>query len=111
MSLLRPTDTFGISSSDEAADGDLLTKRAPVRLDRSNAGMDEVGKSSISARITELLGGQEFDLGRDYRFEQLPASNDQIVVLNRRGLYDIMRVLYSADEPETTVYVRWVAHR
>src|SRR5262249_10555251 len=44
-----------------------------------------------------------------YHFEQLPAPNDQIIILNRRRSYDIMRVLHSAREPETTVYVRWVA--
>jgi len=58
-----------------------------------------------------VLNGQQTTLDGEYHFEQLSAPNDQIIILNRRRSYDIMRVLHSAREPETTVYVRWVACR
>ena len=38
-----------------------------------------------------------------------PVPNDKIVITNRRGAYDVMRVLSAAPAPETTVYVRWLA--
>ncbi|SRR6266436_927850 len=91
--------------------GDLVTERAPDLVDGSHSETDEVKQISICARITEVRDGQQTDLGGNYHFEQLPAPNNQIVILNRRGSYDIMRVLYLAHEPETSVYVRWVARR
>ena len=109
MSVLQPTDDFRVSSVGGVGGGDLVTERAPDPVDRSHSETDKSKQASIGARITEVRDGQQTDLGRDYRFEQLPAPNDQIVILNRRGSYDIMRVLYSTREPEASVYVRWVA--
>lgn len=94
-------DDLTILSVPGAAVGDLSTERAPDPVDRALLGVS----------ITEVADGRKTDLGGDYNFEQLPALNDQIVISNRGGSYDIMRVLYSAHEPKTTVYVRWVARR
>src|SRR6266446_821325 len=109
MSVLGSTEDFSIFSVGGTGVGDLVTERAPDPVDRSRSETDEVKPRLICARITEVLNGQQFGLGGDYHFEQLPVPNDQIIILNRQRSYDIMRVLYSAREPETTVYVRWVA--
>jgi hypothetical protein len=101
MSVLWPTDDLSISSVGGMGVGDLATERVP----------DAVKPTLICARIAEVRDGQQTDLGGDYYFEQLPVENDQILILNRRGSYDIMRVLYSAREPEPAVYVRWAARR
>ena len=87
------------------------TGRAPEPLDRYRSEMEKADRRSLPLRITEVVDGRNRDLGDDYYFQQLPAPNDQIVIRNRHGGYDIMRVLYSARESETTVYVRWVARR
>jgi hypothetical protein len=111
MSVLRPTDDFSISSIDGMGIGDLVKEQKPDRVHQSPSETDEIKQMLICARISEVRSGQQTDLGGDYHFEQLPASNDQIVVLNRRGSYDIMRVLYSTHEPKAAVSVRWVARR
>ena len=106
---LRAADDFSISSVRGLGVGDLVTERAPDPVHRSRSETGDVWQSLICARITEVRGGEKTNLDGDYFFEQLPAPNDQIVILNRRGSYDIMRVLHSAHAPETAVYVRWVA--
>jgi hypothetical protein len=89
-----------------AVEKDLSTE--PVQ---SSSGMGDADRSFLRVRITELVGGRNIGLEGDYRFEQLPVANDQLVIRNRRGSYDIMRVAHTAHEGETTVYVRWVARR
>ena len=111
MSVWGSTKDFSIFSARGTDVGDIVAERAPDPVDRSHSETDKVKQASICARITEVRDGQQTDLGRDYHFEQLPAPNDQIVILNRRGSYDIMRVLHSTREPEITVYFRWVARR
>ena len=83
----------------------------PEPVDRCRLEMEEADRRLHPLRITEVVDGRNIDLGDEYYFQQLPAPNDQIVVRNRHGGYDIMRVLYSEREIETTVYVRWVARR
>jgi hypothetical protein len=110
MSVLGSTKDFGIFFVGEAGVGDLVNDRASdAAIPYSET--DEETQTSICARIIEVLNGQETELGRDYHFEQLPAPNDKIIILNRQRAYDIARVLYSVRDPETTVYVRWVARR
>ena len=109
MSELRADDDVGISSVRRMGVGDLVTARAPDRVNRSQSEPDQVRQTLICAAITEVRSDRQINLGGDYFFEQLPAPHDQIVILNRWGSYDILRVLHSAHEPETAVYVRWVA--
>ncbi len=111
MSMLRLADDLSISSVRGTGIEDLVTERAPDPVKRSHSKTDGVKQALICAHITEVRDGQQIDLDGDYHFEQLPARNDQIVMLNRRGSYDIMRVLYWVHEPETVVYVRWAARR
>jgi hypothetical protein len=111
MSVLGSTEDFSIFSVGGTGVGDLVAERGPDPVHRSHSEADKVKQTSVCAKITEVLNGQLTGLGGDYHFEQLPAPNDQIIILNRQRSYDIMRVLYSVREPETTVYVRWVAHR
>ena len=111
MSVLGSTEDFSIFSVGGTAGRDIVTERAPDPVNRSHSPADKVEQTSVGARITEVLNGQQTTLDGEYHFEQLPAPNDQIIILNRRRSYDIMRVLHSAREPETTVYVRWVARR
>ena len=111
MSVWESTEDFSVISVGGTAVRDIVTERAPDTVNRPHSETDEVTQTSICARIIEVLNGRETSLGGDYHFEQLPAPNDQIIILNRRGSYDIMRVLYSVREPETTAYVRWVARR
>jgi hypothetical protein len=87
------------------------TGRAPEPLDRYRSEMEKADRRLLPLRITEVVDGRNRDLGDDYYFQQLPEPNDQIVVRNRHGTYDIMRVLYPVGENETTVFVRWVARR
>ena len=109
--MLRPTDDLSISSLGGMGVGDLVTERALDPVNRSRSRTDAVKPTLICTRITEVQDGRQIDLGEDYHFEQLPARNDQILILNRRGSYDIMRVLYLAHEPDPVVYVRWAARR
>jgi hypothetical protein len=111
MSELRAVDDFSISSVQGTGVGDLVTGRARGLANPARSETSEVGQTLICARVTEVRGGEQTNLAGDYYFEQLPGPNDQIVILNRRGSYDVMRVLHSAREPETAVYVRWVARR
>ena len=62
----------------------------------------------IRARIIEVLDEKQKTLLGDFHFVQLPISNDKLVIANRRGSYDSMRVLYSAQAPELMIYVRWI---
>ena len=78
---------------------------------QSGSGNGDAESSPLRVRITELVGGRKIGLEGDYHFQQLPVANDQIVVRNRRGSYDIMRVSHTAHEGDTIVYVRWVARR
>jgi hypothetical protein len=91
--------------------GDLSSERAPSPVSQSNSEMGGADRTLLRVRIIEVADGPKTELAEDYHFQQLPAPNDQIVMPNRRGSYDVTRVLYSAREPETTVYVRWVARR
>jgi hypothetical protein len=111
MSVLGSTEDFSIFSVGGTGIGNLVLERAPDAVNRSHSETDEVTQTSICARIIEVLKSQQTSLVGDYHFEQLPEPDDQIMILNRRRSYDIMRVLYSASEPETTVYVRWLARR
>jgi hypothetical protein len=111
MSMLWPTDDLSISSLGGTSVDDLVTERAPDLANRSHSKTDAVKPKLICARITEVRDDQQIDLGGDYRFAQLPARNDQIIILNQRGSFDITRVLYLAHEPEPVVYVRWAARR
>ena len=111
MSVLGSTEDFSIFSVGGTGVGDLVAERASDPVNRSHSQVDRVKQTSVCARITEVVNGQQTALDGEYHFEQLPAPNDQITILNRRRSYDIMRVLHSAREPETTVYVRWVARR
>jgi hypothetical protein len=111
MSALGSIEDFRIVSVGATAIGNLVLERAPDAVNRSHSETHEITQTSICARIIEVLDGQQTSLVGDYHFEQLPEPNDQIIILNRRRSYEIMRVLYSASEPETTIYVRWVAHR
>jgi len=111
MSVLGSTEDFSSFSAGGTGVGDLVAERASDPANRSHSQADRVKQTSVCARITEVVNGQQTALDGEYHFEQLPAPNDQITILNRRRSYDIMRVLHSAREPETTVYVRWVARR
>jgi hypothetical protein len=111
MSVLGSTEDFGISSVGGTGIGDLVAERGPDPVNRSHSEADKVKHTPVCAKIIEVLNGQPIGLGGDYHFEQLPAPNDQIIIQNRQRSYDIMRVLNSVRKPETTVYVRWVAHR
>ena len=111
MSVLGSTEDFSIFSVGGTGVGDLVTERAPDPANLSHSETDEVKRPLIRAGITEVLNGQQIGLGGDYHFKQLPVPNDQIIILNRRRSYDIVRVLHSAREHDTTVYVRWVACR
>src|SRR5215831_6429962 len=108
MSELRADDDVGISSVRRMGGGDLVTAGAPDPANRSQSEPDQVRQTLICAAITEVRSDRQTNLGSDF-FEQLPAPHDQIVILNRWGSYDILRVLQSVHEPETAVYVRWVA--
>jgi hypothetical protein len=128
MSALRATDRFDIFST-----GATTVKASPAvpgghvpayssnsnsgviktATDLANASKSETGKGTtavIRARITEVLDGHARISREDRYFSQLPMPNDNIIIANRRGSYDIMRVLYSEDASETTVYVRWIRH-
>jgi hypothetical protein len=111
MNALRSNDNFSVSSVAVTCEPDLLVRAEaePANLCTERAHAEK--KAFVRAKITEIVGGQKHGFERDYRFEQLPMANDNIVILNRRGRYDIMRVMYSTHEPEATIYVRWVAHR
>jgi hypothetical protein len=111
MSVLGSTEDFSVFSLGGTGVGDLVAERGPDPVNRSHSEADKVKQTSVCVKITEVLNGQLTSVGRDYHFEQLPAPNDQIIILNRQRSYDIMRVLYAVREPETTVYVRWVARR
>jgi hypothetical protein len=111
MSVLGSTEDFSIFSVGGRGVGDLVAERASDPANQSHSQADEAKQTSVCARITEVLNGRQTTLDGEYHFEQLPAPNDQITILNRRRSYDIMRVLHSAREPETTVYIRWVARR
>ena len=82
MSDLGSTEDFSIFSVGETGVGDLVAERAPDAVTRSHSETDEVTQTSICARITEVLNGQQTCLYGDYHFQQLPAPNDQIIILN-----------------------------
>jgi hypothetical protein len=92
-------------------DGDLSTEPAPATANRSSSGLDTADWRLSRVKIIEMVGGRKTELDGDYYFEQPPAPNDQIVMRNRRGWYDIMRVSHTAHEGQMSVYVRRVARR
>lgn len=104
-------DNIAILAAPASPDFDVSTGRPSEPVNRYRSEMEQPDRRLLPLRIAEVVDGRSRDLGDDYYFQQLPARNDQIVVRNRHGAYDIMRVLYSARESETTVYVRWVARR
>ena len=103
-------DNIAILAATASPDRDVSTGRAAEPPDRYRSEMQHADRRLLPLRITEVVDGRNRDLGGDYYFQQLPEPNDQIVVRNRHGTYDIMRVLYSVRN-ETTVFVRWVARR
>ena len=104
-------DNIAILAAPASPDRDISTSGLPEPVDRYRSEMEEADRRLLPLRITEVVDGRNIDLSDEYYFQKLPAPNDQIVVRNRHGGYDIMRVLYSEREIETTVYVRWVARR
>jgi len=69
----------------DTVDGDLSTEPAPFTADRSSPGTDAADLTLLRVRMVELAGRRKSELDGDYRFEQLPAPNDQVVMRNRRG--------------------------
>ena len=104
-------DNIAILAAPASPDRDISTSGLPEPVDRYRSEMEEADRRLLPLRITEVVDGRNRDLGDDYYFQQLPEPNDQIVVRNRHGTYDIMRVLHPVRENEATVFVRWVARR
>ena len=73
MSVLGSTKNFSISSAGGTGVGDLVAERPPDPVNRSHSQADKAKQSSVCARITEVLNGQQTTLDRQYHFEQLPA--------------------------------------
>jgi hypothetical protein len=95
------------AGADHPNDG--ATEATPNQVDASISEIRKDAAGVIRARITEVLDGQATKFLGHYNFMQLPVPDDRIVLINRRGAYDVMRVLSAAPAPETTVYVRWLA--
>jgi hypothetical protein len=95
------------AGDDHPNDG--LTDAMPGQVDASMSEIRKDAAGVIRARITEVLDGHARTSRGHFNFIQLPVPNDKIVITNRRGAYDVMRVLSAAPAPETTVYVRWLA--
>jgi hypothetical protein len=95
------------AGDDHPNDG--LTDAMPDQADVSTLEIRKDAAGVIRARITEVLDGHARKFRGHFTFMQLPVPNDKIVITNRRGAYDVMRVLSAAPAPETTVYVRWLA--
>jgi hypothetical protein len=95
------------AGDDRPNDG--LTDAMPGQADASTLEIRKDAAGVIRARITEVLDGHARKFRGHFTFMQLPVPNDKIVITNRRGAYDVMRVLSAAPAPETTVYVRWLA--
>jgi hypothetical protein len=95
------------AGDDHPNDG--LTDAMPDQADASTLEIRENATAVIRARITEVLDGHARKSRGHYNFMQLPVPNDKIVITNRRGAYDVMRVLSTTPAPGTTVYVRWLA--
>ena len=104
-------DNIAILAAPASPDRDVSTGRRPELVDRYRSELQQADRRLLPLRITEVVDGRNRDLGDEYYFQQLPEPSDQIVVKNRHGTYDIMRVLYPVEENETTVFVRWVARR
>jgi hypothetical protein len=104
-------DNIAILAAPASSGRDTSTGELPEPVNWCRSEMAKADRRLLPLRITEVVDGRNRDLGDDYYFQQLPAPNDQIVVRNRHGGYDIMRVLYPVRENETTVLVRWVARR
>ena len=127
MSALRASNNFGhlLDERDDsgaspevpgdhvlAGDGhpnDGVTEATSDQADASTSEIRIGAAAVIRARITEVLDGHARKSRGHYNFMRLPVPNDKIVITNRRGAYDVMRVLSAAPGPETTVYVRWHA--
>ena len=125
MSVQQATDDFGIFSIDGTVMGEsrlLAHERVPICQDRPSVvsreapmpGVDlnrkpaEAEQPMTRVRVVEVLDSRSKELPGDYHFAQLPVSNDKIIMTNKRGLYDVMRVLYLVYAPEITAYVRWI---
>ena len=95
------------AGDDHPNDG--MTDAMPDQADASTSEIRKDAAAVIRARITEVLDGHARKSRGHYNFMRLPVPNDKIVITNRRGAYDVMRVLSTAPAPGTTVYVRWLA--
>ena len=95
------------AGDDHPNDG--LTDAMPGQADAPALEIRKDAAGVIRAGITEVLDGHARKFRGHFNFMQLPVPNDKIVITNRRGAYDVMRVLSAAPAPETTVYVRWLA--
>jgi hypothetical protein len=65
MSELRADDDVGISSVRRMGVGDLVTARAPDRVNRSQSEPDEVRQTLICAAITEVRSDRQTNRGGD----------------------------------------------
>jgi len=112
---LFPTAATTVGASPEvsgdhirACDGHPNDGVTEVTPDHANGSTSDIRKAVIHASITEVLDGHARKSRGHYNFIQLPVPNDKILIANRRGAYDVMRVLSVAHAPEITVYVRWI---
>jgi len=123
MSALPATDRFGIFPTaattvtaspevcgDHIPAGDSHANDGVIEAtpDQANGLTSDIRKAVIHASITEVLDGHARKSRGHYNFIQLPVPNDKILIANRRGAYDVMRVSSVAHAPEITVYVRWI---
>jgi hypothetical protein len=104
-------DNIAVLAAPASPDRNVLTGGLPEPVDRCRSDLEKADRRLLPLTITEVIDGRNRELGDDYYFQQLPVPNDQIMVRNRHGTYDIMRVLYPVRENEATVFVRWVARR
>jgi hypothetical protein len=95
------------AGDDHPNDG--VTDETPDQPDASTSEIRENAAAVVRAGIIEVLDGHVRKSRGHYRFTRLPVPNDKIVIPNRRGAYDVMRVLSASPAPETTVYVGWLA--
>ena len=75
ITVLGSTKDFSIFSVRGTDVGDIVAERAPDAIARSHSEIDQIAQTSICARVTEVLNGQETSLGGDYHFEQVPAPS------------------------------------
>jgi hypothetical protein len=86
----------------------IVSREALTAPGASNQKPAKAEQPMTRVRVIEVLDGQPKNLLGEYHFARLPKSNDTITVANRRGAYDVMRILYLVYAPEVTAYVRWI---